>query len=60
MTPGYGTSTPTADPNLRSATLQTEPKADVTDTELYHRGFVARGKIKGTEGEVERLDRGKL
>jgi hypothetical protein len=36
--------------------MQTEPKEEVTDQDLYSQGLTARGKIKATEGDREKLD----
>jgi hypothetical protein len=45
--PGYGT-------------LQTEPQDQIVDNELFQQGVRVRGKINGTEGDSERLDKSTL
>jgi hypothetical protein len=40
--------------------LHTGPAENITDGDLYQRGARARGLIKGTQGDVEELDSGKL
>jgi hypothetical protein len=43
--------------NAWPSSLQTGPVEDVTEPEVFKAGGRARGKIKGTYGDVEELDK---